>query len=152
MLSAARPAVLWDGLGQVLSALCIAHCVVLPLVLGLLPAAAAESLEGEAMHQGLLAFVAFTALMAFLPGYRLHRRGSVVGLAVVALTLLVSAVFLLPEEGGGFIEATETGLTLGGGMLMATAHWRNRALCRSCCELGHSGIRPSSSPLPTRGE
>ncbi len=134
MLSTARPAAPWDGLGQVLSALCIAHCVVLPLVLGLLPAAIAELLEGEAVHQGLIAFVALTALTAFLPGYRLHRRGSVAGLAAVALTLLVAAAFLLPEGEGGLIEAAETGLTLGGGVLMAAAHWRNRALCRACCE------------------
>ncbi|HEX8697193.1 MAG TPA: MerC domain-containing protein [Myxococcaceae bacterium] len=134
MLRAARPAVTWDGLGQVLSALCIGHCVGLPLVLALLPAAVAEILEGEAVHQGLIAFVVFTALLAFLPGYRVHQRGSVVGLAVVALTLLVSAAFLLPEEGGRLVEATEMGLTLGGGVLMAIAHWRNRALCRACCE------------------
>jgi hypothetical protein len=134
MLSATRPAASWDGLGQVLSTLCIAHCLALPLVLGLLPAAAAEILEGEAVHQGLIAFVAFTAVVAFLPGYRVHRRGSVVGLAAVALILLVSAAFLLPEEGGGLLEGAETSLTLGGGVLMAAAHWRNRALCRACCE------------------
>ncbi|WP_373564371.1 MerC family mercury resistance protein, partial [Myxococcus sp. CA039A] len=34
-------------MGQLLSALCVVHCVVLPAVLGLLPAAAARWLGGE---------------------------------------------------------------------------------------------------------
>lgn len=134
MLSAARPTSSWDSLGQVLSALCIAHCVALPLALGFLPTVAAEFLEGEAVHQGLIVFVVVTAVGAFLPGFRLHRRGAVLGLATVALALLVAAAFLLPEEGGELLEVAETGLTLGGGLLMAVAHWRNRTLRRTCCE------------------
>lgn len=122
-LSASR----WDALGQLLSSLCIAHCVVLPGVLGFLPAATAELLEGESVHRGLIAFVVLSALAAFVPGYRRHRRASVVGLAVAALVLLASAAFLLPEEAEGW----ETGLTLAGGVLMAGAHARNRTLCRS---------------------
>jgi peptidoglycan/LPS O-acetylase OafA/YrhL len=113
----------WDSVGQLLSALCVAHCVGLPVVLGFLPAALAEVLEGEAVHQGLIAFVGLSALAAFVPGYRRHRRAAVVGLAVAALALLVAAAFLVPEEA----EALETGLTLGGGVLMAIAHARNRA-------------------------
>lgn len=134
MLIAWRPSTSWDWVGQGLSTLCIAHCVGLPLVLGFLPAATAEFLEGEAVHRGLIAFVVGTAAIAFWPGFRVHRRVSVVALAVLGVFLLGSAAFLLPEEGGEGLEALETGLTLGGGVLMAVAHWRNRTLCRSCCE------------------
>lgn len=133
MLIAERPSTYWDWAGQVLSTLCIAHCLVLPLVLGLLPAAAAELLEGELVHQALIVFVGGTALAAFVPGFRVHRRVSVLLLATAALTLLVGAAFLLPEESFELSEAAETGLTLGGGALMAWAHWRNRTLCRECC-------------------
>ncbi|WNG38318.1 MerC domain-containing protein [Archangium violaceum] len=121
----------WDGVGQLLSTLCIAHCVLLPVVLGFLPAATAEVLEGEAVHQGLVLFVTLTAVVAFVPGWRLHRRAGVPVLAVSGLLLLVAALFL-PE---GTSEALETGLTLGGGVLMAVAHARNRTLCRECCAL-----------------
>jgi peptidoglycan/LPS O-acetylase OafA/YrhL len=134
MLSAQRSSSFWDWAGQGLSALCIAHCIALPLVLGLLPAAAAEFLEGEAIHRGLLAFVVGTAAAAFWPGFRQHRRLSVPALAAVALGLLGSAAFLLPDGGSEGLEAVETGLTLGGGVLLAAAHRRNRTLCRSCCE------------------
>ena len=122
----------WDGLGQLLSTLCVVHCVLLPLALGFLPAATAELLEGEALHQGLVFFVVLCAGMAFIPGWRRHRRVEVPGLAVTGLVLLGVAAFLLPE---GVSESLETGLTLGGGVLLAVAHARNRTLCRECCEL-----------------
>lgn len=120
----------WDGVGQLLSALCVVHCVVLPAVLGLLPAAAARWLSGEETHQGLLALALMGALAAFIPGWRAHRRVAVPVLAVSGLTMLAAGAFLVPEGVG---EGWEVGLTLGGGLLMAVAHGRNRALCRECC-------------------
>jgi hypothetical protein len=122
----------WDAVGQLLSALCIAHCVALPVVLGLLPVAAAEFLEGEAVHHGLIGFVVVSAVAAFVPGYRLHQRTPVLGFAAAALGMLCAAAFLVPEGA----EALETGLTLAGGVLMAVAHARNRTLCRECCASG----------------
>ena len=122
----------WDGLGQLLSALCISHCVLLPLALGFLPAATTELLEGESLHQGLVFVVVLCAGMAFVPGWRRHRRVEVPGLAVMGLVLLGVAAFLLPER---VSESLETGLTLGGGVLLAVAHARNRTLCRECCAL-----------------
>ncbi|MCP3062391.1 MerC domain-containing protein [Myxococcus sp. K38C18041901] len=127
--SAAAPS-RWDGVGQLLSALCVVHCLVLPAVLGLLPAALAGWLGGEGAHRGLLALALLGALAAFLPGWRLHRRAWVPVLAVGGLGLLGAGAFLVPEGAG---EAWEVGLTLGGGALLAVAHGRNRTLCRECC-------------------
>jgi hypothetical protein len=76
-----------------------------------------------------------------LPGFRQHRRLSVLVLAAVALGLLASAAFLLPETGSEGLEAAETGLTLGGGVLMAVTHRRNRTLCRLCCGCRESALR-----------
>ncbi len=141
MLSVARRSS-WDGVGQLLSTLCIAHCVLLPLVLGFLPAA--EMLAGEAVHQGLLVCVALTAAVSFVPGWRLHRHAGVPVLAGAGLLLLLVAAFLLPE---GESAALETGLTLGGSALMALAHARNRAMCRDCCALkSDSAWTPARRP------
>ncbi|NMO23215.1 MerC domain-containing protein [Pyxidicoccus fallax] len=120
----------WDGVGQLISALCIVHCVVLPLVLAFLPVALAEALEGEAVHHGLLALVVVSALAAFIPGWRRHRRRSTPVLAALGVALLAGGAFAVPEDAG---EAWETGLTLAGGLVMAVAHGRNRTLCRDCC-------------------
>ena len=120
----------WDGVGQFLSALCIVHCVLLPMVLGLLPVAVAGVLEDEAIHHWLLALVAVSALAAFVPGWRVHRRASALGLAALGVGLLAGGAFLVPEDAAG---PWETGLTLLGGGVMAVAHGRNRTLCRDCC-------------------
>lgn len=120
----------WDGVGQLLSALCIVHCVLVPLVLGFMPVALAGMLEDEAVHHGLLALVAVSALAAFVPGWRLHRRASALGLAALGLGLLAGGAFLVPEDAAG---PWEMGLTLAGGIAMAVAHGRNRTLCRDCC-------------------
>lgn len=120
----------WDGVGQLLSALCIVHCVLLPLVLGFLPVAFAAALEGEAVHHGLLALVGVSALAAFVPGWRLHRRPLAPVLAALGVALLVGAAFAVPEDATG---PWETGLTLAGGVVLAVAHGRNRTLCRDCC-------------------
>lgn len=117
----------WDSVGQSLSALCAAHCVLLPLVLGLLPLAAAEALEGEAVHHGLLALVVMGALAAFIPGWRLHRHASVLALAVLGLALLSAGAFALPEDTPGPWEPV---LTVAGSGVMLLAHGRNRALRR----------------------
>ena len=45
----------WDAWGQALSVLCMAHCVLLPLALGALPAVMSQSLEDAPIHLGVLA-------------------------------------------------------------------------------------------------
>ncbi|MCY1014894.1 MerC domain-containing protein [Pyxidicoccus sp. MSG2] len=120
----------WDGVGQWLSALCIVHCVVLPVVLGVLPVAVAGVLGAESVHRWLLVLVAASALASFVPGWRHHRRISAPGLAALGVGLLAGGAFLVPEGAAGWWE---TGLTLAGGLVMAVAHGRNRALCRDCC-------------------
>jgi peptidoglycan/LPS O-acetylase OafA/YrhL len=120
----------WDGVGQLLSTLCIVHCVLLPLVLAFLPVALATTLEEEAVHHGLLALVGVSALAAFVPGWRVHRRASAPVLAALGVALLVGGAFAVPEEAAG---PWEPGLTLVGGAVMVVAHGRNRSLCRDCC-------------------
>ncbi len=121
----------WDSVGQAVSGLCIAHCVLLPLVLGLLPLAAAELLEAEGVHHALIVLAAVGALAAFIPGWRLHRDTWVPALAALGLALLASGAFLVPEAETSI--PWETFLTLGGGVGMALAHGRNRSLRRRCC-------------------
>ena len=120
----------WDGVGQLLSALCIVHCLLLPLVLTFLPVALATALEDEAVHHGLLALVVVSALAAFVPGWRLHRRTSAPLLAALGVALLAGGAFAVPEDAAG---PWEMGLTLVGGVVLAAAHGRNRTLCRDCC-------------------
>ena len=116
-----------DDLGQVLGALCLAHCLLVPLLLGLAPALLSPLLESEGVHVGLTLAALLCALWAFLTGYRRHRSQPLVLLASLAGLLLVAGV-LGPHE-----HALATASSLGGSALLVLAHGCNRALCRSGC-------------------
>lgn len=111
-----------DAIGQALSAVCAVHCVSTPLVVALAPAAA--SVFGGA-HPVLLVLVVGVGLWAFVPGYRCHRSGRVVGLAGAGVLALAVAAF-------GFEGSllAETAVSLLGASLMMAAHWLNRRLLR----------------------
>lgn len=112
-----------DTLGQVLSAVCAVHCVTTPFLATALPAAG--SVLGGA-HPVLLVLVIAVALWAFVPGYRCHKNGVVLGLAVGGITFL--SVAALAFEGN---LVAETALSLVGAGLMMVAHYRNRVLLRA---------------------
>ena len=113
-----------DLVGQVLSAICAVHCVVTPIVLALLPAAA-SFLGG--FHPVLLLLVIGVGLWAFVPGYRAHRNVGVLALALLGVTLLAVAALVLH---GNLVA--DTAVSFCGAVVMMTAHWRNRTLQKRC--------------------
>lgn len=123
---AAPPVGRWDLAGVGASLLCILHCVATPMLVVGLPTL--ELLERPA-HAAFAGAILCIGLLAFIPGYRQHRRWPVVLLGLVGFSLL-SAGVLLPE--GIMGEGTETGLTVLGGTLLVAAHLRNAYLCRFC--------------------
>lgn len=118
----------YDGLGMTASTLCIAHCVLMPLAIGLIPAVGLSFLAEEGVHQILVLGMIVIAAMSFSLGYQMHHRKHVLGLMAVGLGLLSFAV--LSE--GRLSETWLTGFTVVGGILMVSAHWLNRSFCRSC--------------------
>lgn len=120
----------WDALGTCCSAACIAHCLMLPALLAVLPAAGV--LKSEGVHLLLLASVAGFAALAFAPclrgrGRRLPLLFALSGLAALAVGGL-AAESLFGENAA---EAAESGLTLAGGTLMVLAHGLNRMAYRT---------------------
>jgi len=111
--------------GQVLSALCVAHCAATPLVVASAPALA--SVLGG-FHPVLLVGVVGVALWAFVPGYRKHRRAQVPLLALAGVGLLAVATLAFHDE-----LVWDLTLSVAGSLFMLTAHWRNRVLSRPCC-------------------
>jgi hypothetical protein len=117
----------WDTWGQALSLLCMAHCMLLPLVLGAMPAVMTRTLEEAPIHLGVVALAAVISGVSFVPGFRQHRDWRVAGLGAVGLGLLVMAVLVLPEG------AAETAMTVAGGATLVVAHGLNRRRCRDGC-------------------
>lgn len=116
-----------DRLGALLSTACALHCLLLPLLLASMPAAASlEALELPVIIAGLM--IGAVTLPA---GYRVHRRKRVL------LMFAVAAVLLL---GGMFLEHTlEVGASVAGALLLAFAHRTN---CRHCADC--DALVPSS--------
>lgn len=121
------PAAHWlDGLAISLSAVCVVHCLALPVAIALLPALSQWLQLPEALHAWLLA-CALPISMTVLgkaayrePAARGPLLVGMAGLAIMGSALLVAS------------EGLETAMTLGGAGLLASSHvrnWRRRARC-----------------------
>jgi predicted lysophospholipase L1 biosynthesis ABC-type transport system permease subunit len=117
----------WDRWGQGLSLLCVAHCLVLPLVLGALPAVMSQTLEQTPIHLGMVMLAAVVGGVSFVPGFRRHRDGRVLALGTLGLSLLALAQFLEHES------AAETAVTALGATVLIIAHGLNRRRGQDGC-------------------
>jgi MerC mercury resistance protein len=135
-----------DSVGMALSLFCMIHCLAFPLLLSFAPAVMQLLPGDDVTHRCLSVGIGFAGLLAFRPGYRLHRRAWIVVLFAAGMTLISSAALL----GGGVLTSFgEAAVTIGGSCLLLTAHWFNRSFCRSCtfsdCEEKHFGTSRQAS-------
>lgn len=119
----------FDALGLAASSLCIVHCLGTAALGFLLPALGLTFLGDERIHHLLAVTVVVAGLLAFVPGFRLHRSWPVAIFAALGLTAIALSQ-LIPDE--ALRERLETALTIFGGGMLVVAHWQNRALCRAC--------------------
>jgi peptidoglycan/LPS O-acetylase OafA/YrhL len=118
-----------DFLGVWLSLLCLVHCLALPFLIAFAPVLLRNVPGDDVTHRGLAVVIGFVGFLAFRSGYKVHRRRWLLGLFVLGLLLIsVAAVFgdaVLTNYG-------EAAITVGGGLLLVTAHLFNHSFCRSC--------------------
>lgn len=127
----------WDNVGISASGLCVAHCLMLPVIVTFLPWFGLEFLAREITHQILVLLLIGFGLCAFIPGYRLHGRFWVAALALAGWAILVFATFAADEIfGETFSERWETPLIILGSAILIAAHLKNLNFCRICpmCE------------------
>ena len=111
-----------------LSAICVVHCLTLPIALALLPSLALLPFGDESFHQLLVYLVIPTSVVALTMGCRKHRQFKILawgGSGVVVMTL--TAIFghdLLGE----FLEKVAT---IFGATLVAIGHVLNFRSCQS---------------------
>jgi hypothetical protein len=119
----------WDRLGITLSIVCLVHCLVLPFAIVALPLVAAQWLDTSTFHTAMALALLPVALLAVVPGLRMHGRTSVAAAMAAGLSLLSTAAFagedLLSHE-------WQIVLTVAGGAILVAAHAVNLALCRAC--------------------
>ena len=121
------------------SALCLVHCLALPLIIAALPALSHLLSLPESVHLWILLFALPTAGLAFVTGRT--RHGAFYPLIIGAFGLVALAI------GVAFGNSRlETPVTVTGSLLLAAAHianWRLRHAhadsdCGHGCAAGHA--------------
>lgn len=115
-----------DKMAISLSFLCIAHCLLLPMILILLPSIAGLlAFDDELFHRWLIYAVLPISVIALLMGYLHHRQNNVFITGSVGLVVLISVQFLTASQLGKYGEVI---LTLLGSCIIAYGHLRNYQL------------------------
>jgi hypothetical protein len=109
-----------DALAMGLSGLCVAHCLLMPLVFAALPFLGVFS-ENPLVHQVLVGVAAPVSLFALIRSGG-WRRAGLSTMALAGLGLLSVAAFYAPAE------AWETPLSVTGAALLAIMHLFNARL------------------------
>lgn len=121
----AAPQSTWrDWLGIVASVGCAIHCAAMPFVIAYLPSLGLNFLADEAFHKWMFVTCMGIGLIAFFPGWKLHRRLVPVSIASVGLTFIGFAAFGLAGE---CCAACETAA-------VATVEGEGAEATCACCE------------------
>ncbi|MGV3480760.1 MAG: MerC domain-containing protein [Sphingobium sp.] len=113
-----------DGLSIGASALCLIHCLALPILIAALPALARALDLREGFHLLVLAAAIPTSAVALMAGHRRHGALVPVFTGIAGLVLMMIGALFTSRA------AAETALTVAGSLLLASAHianWRLRA-------------------------
>jgi len=114
-----------DGAAVGLSALCLIHCLALPLLVAGLPFLA-EFSEGH-LHAQMLAVVLPLSILALGLGFRHHRSVPIIATGAVGMIILALGATIAHEQLG--IAADRT-FTIVGALILATAHYKNSVRTR----------------------
>jgi MerC mercury resistance protein len=124
-----------DRLGLCLSVACLIHCLATPILLIALPSlsflVAEHDHEHIMLHEVLLAVLPLIAILAFIPGYRMHRKLEIFYWSLPGIAALAVGVLLSHDR-----PLLATAITILGSALLVRAHLLNRREC-ACCQSGH---------------
>lgn len=109
-----------DGVAIALSALCMMHCLALPLFVIGLPLLAQFS--DTHLHYQLLLVVVPLSLIAFATGCRRHRNPRILAAGGLGLLLLIIGATVAHTSLGPLADRL---FTILGSLVLAGAHWKN---------------------------
>lgn len=109
-----------DGAAVALSALCLLHCLALPLVIAGLPILA--PLSADHLHAQVLVVVIPLSIVALGIGFRHHRNPRIIAAGIVGMFLLaIGATFAHTRLG----LTADRAFTICGALVLAAAHFFN---------------------------
>jgi hypothetical protein len=109
-----------DGFAVALSALCLLHCLALPLVVAGLPFL--SQFAETHLHAQVLVAVLPLSIVALGLGYRKHRDARIVAAGAVGMLLLVVGATVAHQQLGALADRA---FTVTGSLTLATAHFVN---------------------------
>jgi 4-amino-4-deoxy-L-arabinose transferase-like glycosyltransferase len=110
------------------SALCLVHCLLLPIALAVLPSMSIfATLSDETFHRALVILVLPTSLIALTLGCKRHKSLLVAALGAAGLIVLVLTALFGHHWLG---ETGERVATVFGACLVAAGHMQNFRLCQ----------------------
>lgn len=107
------------------SAVCMVHCLALPLLIAVAPASSAVLAIPESFHRWILLLAVPMAIVALIAGHARHAGKWPILVGGLGLALMGIGAFLVPEG------LAETAITVVGSVLVAGAHIGNWRLRRS---------------------
>lgn len=114
-----------DRVGMLLSAVCMAHCALLPVIVVLGVASHANvGITDKFVHIGVGAIVIPVSILAFWGGWVRHGRNDVVAVGFAGVVFVVLGMTVAHEQFGLVGDALVTSI---GSMMLIYAHWQNRA-------------------------
>lgn len=120
----------FDGGAVAASALCVAHCLLVPFAVALSPALSAVLDIPESFHLWVVVLAIPMSSIALLFGYRIHHFPGPVFKGLVGLVLLGAGVLYASSE------TMEVSLTVIGSILLVVAHVRNWTLRHGVADHG----------------
>jgi len=154
--SAKAIAISVDQIGIWTSGLCVAHCLLTPVLISFSAVFAHFIPSEERTHRLLAVIIAAIGALALIKGYRSHRRPHVLLLMTVGLACIFAGAFW-----GNHLSshAVEVLITFIGSGFMIAAHRLNHTFCRdcscshsdeACCESLSGANEPSRRPVETK--
>lgn len=123
-----------DKLAISISGLCVAHCLLFPVLVALLPSLLSLGIDPEIFHQWMIIFVIPTSVFALTLGCKKHGDFVIVTTGILGLSCLILAFALGANLLG---EIGEKLLTLIGGLIIAYAHFNNYKSCQHHDKCAH---------------
>lgn len=116
-----------DKTAIAISSLCVAHCLIFPLLAIIIPSFVALGLTSESFHFWMVISVLPTSIYALTIGCKKHKKFSLIIAGALGLSCLILALILGESMLG---EWGEKALTLTGAIIIALAHVKNFKLCQ----------------------
>ena len=119
----------FDQIAIALSAICLVHCLAVPVLVAVLPIAAVSFGDSQHFHGLMLWLVVPTSVVGFTLGFRLHRRAGLVATGAIGVLILWAAAVFGHDA---WSESIEVAVSVVGSLVLGGAHWMNFRAVRQC--------------------